>query len=228
MLLVGDSHAGAVAGGVFSAAERLGIAGLQITTSGYRPLLGYDKFGEEDKYRVTTRLVTQALDAHPEIRTVLVVGYWNQAVNDDTYLNAAGVRVPGSTAVQQGLGALMKKYPDRAFIFSTAPAVSKSFGASAAARAVLFGRDQRPAVPREQLLAMERTYKGILVDLASRPNGRLVDITSALCDASLCFGRVGKDLAYLDDNHLSEQGAQRISPILYQAFRSATTPPHGG
>ncbi len=49
-LVVGDSHANAIAPAIFEAAAVEGRAGFQLSDNGYRPLVGYLKVGEPDKY----------------------------------------------------------------------------------------------------------------------------------------------------------------------------------
>ncbi|PTQ13143.1 acyltransferase [Sphingomonas oleivorans] len=221
-LLVGDSHAGAVAGSVFEAAARKGLSGVQLSDSGYRPMPGFLKHGEQAKYAWMHKQLVRVLEERPSIRTVLVVIYWHQAVDSTEYYNAQGRRLSGRDGTSQGLTALVNAYPDRHFIFMTAPAMSMTFGANPAARAALFGYDYAPSVPLADFHAMEASYRPIMADLAQHANVDVMDITNLLCGAGGCSGLIGGQLAYRDNNHLSTAAARALIP----AFEAALTMSH--
>jgi peptidoglycan/LPS O-acetylase OafA/YrhL len=218
-VLVGDSHAGAVAGGIFEGARQAGLAGLQLTDAGYRPLFGLESLDEPDKYRWMNSMLERVLADHA-IRTVMIVGYWQQAVSRYRYRSAAGDVVSGGHALYSGLLQLTRRYPDRRFIVMTALPAASVFGASAAARASLFGRDIETAVPRDKFDTMTAKYSGALLALSREPNVDLLDITDSLCDAVRCSGKLGNQLAYRDDNHLTNSAALRLAPRFRDALLS--------
>ncbi|HEY3694523.1 acyltransferase family protein [Phenylobacterium sp.] len=214
-LMVGDSHAGALAHGVFEAARLESVSGYQLSDAGYRPIAPILKRGEQKKYAYMNRMLVGLLDGHPELKTVVVVVYWRQAMQD-SYIAPGGA--PASLA--GAFKALMRRYPERQFVFVEPPPMSPLFGASSAARAAQYHRPFQPDIPRREFETMEAAYMPILQALDSEPNGSVIDTTSALCDHRTCHGRVAGELAYRDDNHLSDAAALKLTPMLRSAFRT--------
>ena len=68
-LIVGDSHANALAAAIFQAGAEVGRAGYQISDNAYRPLLAYRKFGEERKYDYLNKLTKDSWIRRPKSRT---------------------------------------------------------------------------------------------------------------------------------------------------------------
>jgi peptidoglycan/LPS O-acetylase OafA/YrhL len=220
LLVIGDSHADALAQSVFEAADEAGHAGYQISDTGYRPLLGYAKVGEEAKYRYLNHLAVALLDSHPAVRTIVIPAYWHQAVSIDSYVDPTNARVAGAVAVEAGFGALLKRYPDRRFLFVLPSAHSLTFGGDAAARATMFGRTAfHPAIPRAIFEAEQADYAPILARLKRDPRVRVLRMSDALCDATVCHGDLAGALAYSDDNHPSYAAAERVKPALGRYLR---------
>jgi peptidoglycan/LPS O-acetylase OafA/YrhL len=203
-LVIGDSHADAVAAAVFEAAGVTGRSGYQITDTGYRPFIGFRKFGEIPKYQYLNTLTIAFLDGHPEIRDIILPLYWRQAVLVDSYLDENGRRVPGRIAAQQGLETLFARYPDKRFLVIASAANSPLFGGAIAARAAWFGRDFHPRVTRQDFEALQAKYTDILEDLGRNPQVTVLHLSGRLCDAQFCSGLLDDGRpAYSDDNHLS-------------------------
>jgi peptidoglycan/LPS O-acetylase OafA/YrhL len=216
-LLVGDSHAGAVAGGIFEGARQAGVSGIQLTEAGYRPVPSMISLDAPEKYSWMNGLLDEAL-RDPVIRTVIVVAYWQQAVNEYRYATPDGAEVPKATAIQLGLSSLARTYSDRRFLLMTAPPAATIFGASPAARALLFGKDVSTSIPRTTFDQMHARYDAVLRALDREPNIDVVDITDLLCDEARCAGYVGDQLAYRDDNHLTNAAALRLAPRFARAL----------
>jgi len=216
-LVVGDSHADAAAPAVFESARALHRSGYQIAATGYRPVIGYRKIGEPDKYAYLNRLTLELLDGHPEVKQVIIPMFWRQAVNVDAYLDERGERVSGAEAVEKGLAALARRYPERRFLLLLSSADSTLFGGETAARAVLFHHDAfTPVVPRSEFAAVEAVYAPVVRRLAALPNVSLASFADKLCDARVCHGTVNGQLAYSDNNHLSFTAAKLIEPDVQQ------------
>ena len=223
MLVVGDSHAEALASAAFEAAEAVGRSGYQLTDLGYRPVLGFRKHGEEEKYAYLNQLLTRLLAERPAIQDVIVAMYWHQAVNLDSYYNEGGAKVSGAQGVAKGLRELISRYPDKNFLLVLSPAHSLAFGGNAAARATLFGHEPfKPAVERVFFDAEERGYSAIVDSLASSDQRvAVVRLSDYLCDDVHCYGKLKDgEIAYSDDNHLSYAG----SKLLDAAFQQFLSP----
>ncbi len=181
-LLVGDSHAGAVAGGIFEGARRAGVSGIQLTESGYRPVPTLISLNEPEKYARMNVLLEEVL-RNPAIRTVIVVAYWEQAVTEYRYATPDGKEVAKESGIQLGLSSLARTYSDRRFLLMTAPPAATIFGASPAARALLFGKAISTSIPRGTFDQTQARYDAVLRALDREPNVDVVDITDLLCDA---------------------------------------------
>jgi peptidoglycan/LPS O-acetylase OafA/YrhL len=215
LLVIGDSHADAFAQTVFDAAAQAGRAGYQISDTGYRPLPGFEKVGEEVKYRYLNQLAVGLLDSHPAIHTIVVPIYWHQAVSVDSYRTPSGARVSGAAAVEAGLSGLLARYPGRRFLFVLPAAHSLAFGGSAAARAAWYGRTGfHPAVPRAAFDAEQAAYAPIVARLSHDRRVSVLRMSDLLCDAALCHGDFADGLAYSDDNHPSYVATERLRPAI--------------
>jgi peptidoglycan/LPS O-acetylase OafA/YrhL len=223
-VLVGDSHAGAAAGGVFAGASAAGVAGLQLSDSGYRPLLGLKNVDEPDKYEWMNRRLVEVL-RDPAIRIVVLVVYWDQALQY-RYRSMDGVALDSVDAVRSSLRKTVRAYADREFVLLSSPPTSAKFGANPAARAQLFHRTIEVAVPRSSYEDSRRTYMEILNDLAREPNVRVIDVAEVLCDSVVCSGMLDGEPAYRDSNHLTNKAALLLAPLIAAALqpRPAGTP----
>lgn len=219
MLVTGDSHAEAVAAAVFDAASQVRRAGIQLTDTGYRPVLGFRKIGEEDKYRYLNALLTQTLDHNPQIRQIVVPVYWHQAVGLDTYRDDAGTAVSGPEGMKRGLSSLFQHYPDRQFLLVLPAAHSLAFGGNAWARAKWYGHEPfTPTVDRASFDAEAREYDDVVKVLAQYPNVRTASFARLFCDRSLCRGSIDGHSLYYDDNHLSYFASKMLNDDLVRFF----------
>jgi hypothetical protein len=73
--------------------------------------------------------------------------------------------------------------------------------------------DASCGVPRARVDATLATSRGIIERVAGKlanPDLHLVDPTDALCDADVCHAKIGGNLMYRDDNHLSIAGSRYV------------------
>ena len=227
-ILVGDSHAGAVADSVFEAAKEAGISGYQLSDSGYSPTYVYTKWGEEEKFRFLNKRFTTVLDGESNIALVLIVVYWTQAILQNQYYDSEGNRVTGDVAVYEGIKALANRYPSRTFMLMEAPPHSPLFGAHVRAREMLFRHFVNEDVSTEAYRVMRMPYADILHRLAALPNVITLDIEPYICSTSICPAEMkGGALMYRDDNHLSVGGAEFLVPMFRKYFWPLRVAPTG-
>jgi peptidoglycan/LPS O-acetylase OafA/YrhL len=211
-LIIGDSHADALASVIFEAAVSARRAGYQITDTGYRPLIGYRKLGEEAKYAYLNALAGQLLRKSGSITHVIVPLYWRQATLKDRYIDESGAVISGLEGVENGLRALAAQYPGKQFLLVVSAANSPSFGGAVAARAAWYGRPFTPSVPTSSLLEARSAYQGVVSALAELANVSVLDLATKLCDAQVCRGMIAGRPAFSDDNHLAY-----ASTLLFEA-----------
>jgi peptidoglycan/LPS O-acetylase OafA/YrhL len=227
-LVIGDSHGDAAAPAVFEAASVVGRSGYQITATGYRPVIGFRKIGEPEKYAYLNKLTLNLLDHHPEIKDIVIPMFWRQAVSFDTYEDDGGKRFPGATAVENGLRSLAQRYPDRRFLLLLSSADSPLFGGDAAARAVMFHHTPFfPTVPRETFAEVEAAYAPVVQHLSALPNVSFASFAAKLCDDQFCHGMLNGSPAYSDTNHLSFAAAKLIEPDVERFLRMKAVPSEG-
>jgi hypothetical protein len=123
--LIGDSHAEALAPAVFGAADKFGVSGVQITSSGFMPMPGRRNLGINYSPDLTPEVLNW-LDRNTNIRTIIVTGYWLYEATSRTYRNLGTVFADDSydgsgmaynpKALQHALGRLAEHYPDRSFV----------------------------------------------------------------------------------------------------------------
>jgi peptidoglycan/LPS O-acetylase OafA/YrhL len=226
-VLLGDSHANALATSVFEAAREVGRSGYQISDTGWRPVIGFAKIGEQGKYLKLNAVTTELLDSHPEIRTIVLSAYWHQAVAQDRYVDGNGQTYTGHEAMRKGLQALLRKYPDKRVLLILPSAHSLSFGANAVARARWFGyADFAPKVSRAVFADEQAAYLPAVAALARMPRVRVIHLSRYLCDGSVCYGLLPDGSpAYTDDNHLSYKATQMLRPEIAAFLAETSTEP---
>lgn len=217
-LLVGDSHAGAAADSIFKVAQAQGIAGFQLTDSGFCPTFTYLNWRERSQSRSMNNALRQKLDNAPGINLVVVVAYWDQAIQSQ-YYGPDGDRVDGSVAVLEGIKAMAQRYPDKTFLLMEAPPHSPLFGAHVRAREILYQKTVDSNLSTSQYEALRAPYEGILRQLSALPNVHKLDIEQYVCSAHVCPSRLSDGtLLYRDDNHMSVAGADLLIPLFKKTF----------
>lgn len=221
-LMVGDSHGEAIAGGVFRAAETAGVAGLQITQSGWRPTGAWRRTGWEREYAGKQPQLVAAL-AHPAIRTVVIGIYWSSALGESYHLDDSTRLESGKRIVPQAIGELIRAHSDKHFILLGDVPTSPQFGAREQANALLFARPFTPKIPRAQFDAALAPVLRAIAPLRALPNVTSIDVGEQLCDKRWCYGVRGTETRYIDADHLTYDEAQRLAPLFAQAFQPATS-----
>ncbi len=221
-VLVGDSHAGSISGGVFAAAEQLGVAGYQFTHSGFRPLPGVFEIGKDRRNALADRFVA-FLKAHPEIKLVVMTGYWEVQATGQSYRHRDVVfrdaNYDGSgiaynrKSFADGLKRLLQAFPDRLFAIHDDVASGWTLDITYAVRvAHIRGMERLNSavfgMPRVAYEAQRARYIDILESVVrTAPNARIVSLSDVLCDAATCYGFRGGKLLYVNGDHLSGAGA---------------------
>jgi hypothetical protein len=174
-MLLGDSHAGAMAPGLFAAAAQAGRAGLQFTEAGYSPIVGYNKWGEVEKFHALNKRLLHLLETRDDISDVFIVVYWHQAIEKNRYWNESGGLIEGARAVPDGLIRLAQAFPDKRFVLVHAPPVGRNFGYHVEARKRLFGAQAEQVVSRTDYTAMRERYERILDEVDTLENVSMID-----------------------------------------------------
>ncbi len=226
-ILVGDSHADALSPAIFTAAEELNLSGYQYTNSGFRPLLGVEKQGDPD-WGAQARALVIFLEAHPSVETVYLTGFWEYQATGYSFRGGGhtfrdehydGTRTRyNATAMKNGLSRLAQTFPDRRFIILDDVPSGHEMDPERHVRNAMFSSDKHyldAGIHRDDAERQRAKYEPILVDLAHRhDNLEYRPVLAAHCIEDHCplFDN-GKAL-YRDGDHLSEDGALRLTPII--------------
>jgi len=211
-MLLGDSHAAAISSAVFAAASRLGLAGIQLTVPGYRPFLDFARRGYAGLDQDTDRRVTSTLDRHPNVKTVILLAHWRQAMGLGYVDQKTGRPVPDGE-LRLPLDALVEAYPDRDFVILEDYPISEDFGAQRFARQQRFGRPDSSTLPRIEHELSNAAVAAELADLARRRNVRIASLDDVYCDATTCPAMEDGRSLYRDADHVSLRGAIKAEPF---------------
>lgn len=216
--LIGDSHGEALAPGIFAAAEAAGVAGLQVTQSGWRPLHPWLRSEWEDADLGKAPQVRRVL-ADPAIRKVLLVVSWSSALGESYHREDSAVLAAGERVVPETLATLIRKHPGKHFVLVSEVPVSEAFGLREQAQADVFGRRFDPAVPRARQDEDNARIVRLLAPVTRLPNVSWLDLTPAMCDALRCPGARDGRSQYVDAGHVTPAYARSLAPVFAPAFR---------
>lgn len=220
LVLFGDSHASALAPGIRSLAERLGLGFGEMTKSSCHPLFGYAAEVQQRPWHWAECIAYQQaalahIERHPGIRTIVLAGFWSSA---DRGFRPAG-REPGtSVGLEQALVATIERL--RAMgrqvvlvqdvpLFRFDP-YARMVGHLIPARAAVAGwlgngvAGDFIGTPDEIIPAPAAAA----VSAAAHGRGvPLIDPARWLCGPAGCRYGTGDKLYYFDFQHLTLQGA---------------------
>lgn len=225
-VLVGDSHADSLSPALFGAAQILGLSGYQYTNAGFRPLLGVSKRGDP-AWEIEVATFVDFVAARPELRTIYITAYWQHQLTGYTYRHNGTIWVDdgydGSgtaynpIATRNGLRRLAAALPDRQIVLLDDVPTGEALHIPTQLRTQRFGLLQTDQIglPTAERDAQRRQFEPALQAVADEVSTISYQrIFDGLCDASLCPLFDGDTLLYRDGDHLSYQGALRLTPVL--------------
>ncbi|WP_428970325.1 acyltransferase family protein [Sphingomonas sp. Xoc002] len=235
--VVGDSHANSLVAGVRQIAQRRSLAIYQMTKSSCQPIIGYSRV--LDRYPMHHRecaafmaRVLSTVAAHPEIRILVLAGYWSSFVTQDRQgmvdrpsdpARREAWMVRQRQALAVGLrhtAEVLRKMGRQVVIVQDVPHFAiDPYGVALAdimpQRALVSNwldadpkhegvRDDR--LPRSRVIPDQA--RGVLAQVARQvPGVTLFDPTPALCSETGCRFRHAGHILYGDAHHLSRAGA---------------------
>jgi peptidoglycan/LPS O-acetylase OafA/YrhL len=229
-ILAGDSHAYALSDGLFAAARKRGLAGVQFTAPDFAPLPGRSSLdgAEED---TLSPILAAYLRRHPNIRTIVLTAFWSRNASGRDYRHPLTIytddRYDGSGAAynpiafHHALERFIKAFPDRKFIILDDVPSGAALHPREYAR-VLYasGSAPVPGLPRAIADAERASYEPVLQAVAAaNRNVVYVPLLRQLCGPNLCpiFLPNGV-LRYRDGDHLSRPGSESLAPALEVLF----------
>jgi peptidoglycan/LPS O-acetylase OafA/YrhL len=231
-VFAGDSHAGAISAAVFEAAARNGRSGYQYTGYGFRPLIGTFRRGYPEEGKNTERFVSFLKD-NPQIKTVLLTGYWLHQATGYSYRHHGDLWTDedydgtgtayNAKALRHGLDRLVTGFPDRRFLLLDDVPSGEVLDLRSAVRILWYDPDRSRdeiGLPATDYARQRKEWEPILADLSMRhDNVAYKPIFKAFCDPDLCPLFVNGQPMFRDGDHLSQAGAERLIPELQVLMR---------
>jgi peptidoglycan/LPS O-acetylase OafA/YrhL len=232
VLLWGDSHAGAFAPGVDSAAASAGLSGLQVNSPACAPLLGARRLDAEGSADCVANNndVLKLVAGHPELHTVVLIARWALLAEttrfgdeegapafladdkDDTASLANNRRVLAE-GLERTVTTLQRTRPGvRVILVGQAPEPGVN-AAKCLARAIHLKRPQERCRSVSEPMVRERLAyaDGVLRQVAGKTGAELFMLSDRMCAEGRCPTVEGETILYRDDDHLSPDGARLVA-----------------
>jgi peptidoglycan/LPS O-acetylase OafA/YrhL len=232
VLLIGDSHAGALYRGLAPAYAERSQAVMNLGEAGCVPFYDTETYSPGTRQKRDCRpIVNRVLDfatSSPGVRTIIL------AVRGPIYMDGRdfGDDTLGTRRILSWDRA--PRNASQAEMFAAAFRSTVSRLSASGKEIILFidwpelGFDPRSClprpvplfsyvrplcgVPRSQVDARNRSYREVIFEMKKEFSGLTVfDPLPYLCDATACYAMRGGHLMYRDDNHLSAAGATYLS-----------------
>jgi peptidoglycan/LPS O-acetylase OafA/YrhL len=232
-LVWGDSHARALAPALDTSAQREGMTGYLATRNACPPMLGVDRLNQTDCYDFNNKIMDH-IEAHPEWKTIILVGRWALSIGGERYkteegesvtlidMQSATPSVSNAIIFENGIDRTVNKLlklKRRVVIVSSVPEVGYDVPSSyfIAART---GRDVNGIIAPtfDEYLQRNSMVIDIMKKMRNRYNVQIIDPAEVLCDMSICKVVVDGQPLYKDGHHLSTFGSLYISDIFNPLF----------
>jgi peptidoglycan/LPS O-acetylase OafA/YrhL len=238
-LMWGDSHAGIFVNSVEEPAEKAGRAGLFSGVVSCPPLIGIAKDdnavddASDGKCTEVNERVLAVLEAHDEIKTVLLVGRWAYYANGGGYgqeshatlelWNAGGKRTSRAdnravfeAALEETLSTLTRWGKD-VYVLEQVPELESYTAANVAMAIVL---NEEPAVIRgmtehtlQSVDARQTSPTTVLTKFASNPKVHILRTRDQFCEGNTCSALKDGVPRYFDNNHVTTAAAIAMQPV---------------
>ncbi|AEG93307.1 acyltransferase family protein [Ramlibacter tataouinensis] len=220
MAFWGDSHMIAWAPALHASLREQGKAAVLFVTTGCAPLIEVDSLLTPSCLR-SANAVQQHLQAHPQLRSVVLAGFWSTYFRDEGPLRSVGpgLQLEGLEAARQALMHTLDwlhAHQRSTVLIGPVPVHDRSVPAALALERVT-GRDLL-----DSSLAQQRQAHAAFLQIAQQmpqgPQYRWVDPLGWLCNGGCTVVRDGVPL-YRDAHHLSLAGAMALKPRLDKALK---------
>jgi hypothetical protein len=211
VMIIGDSHAQALAGAFNIWLADSGRGGALAFHSGCMPVLGAGKAGCIKSMGSAIRMAEQS----SSVKEVILVSIWRQALpkGGQPFLGrwVPEAEVPAVFEAQlkktvTALEAAGKKVTIVDPLFAAPRSVPDTLAGNLA-----FGRDWAVNTPLAQ---HERTFAPVLAAMDRMPSVRRISLLSAFCDRKTCRAVVDGRPLFIDNNHLAQAHSAKVASII--------------
>ena len=225
-LVWGDSHAAALMPAVKDDAERFGIPVWLTSLSGCMPVLGVESRPQCQTFNQQTR----ALIEKQKVRDVVLAARWSLYLygEEDGDREHMTYRHESRAAAEQHLAdhlratvASLRAAGANVWLFKEIPLQRQGTIARLSSLAMV-GRSAlqvgRPiADHRERQQFIDQLFANLA---AADPHIHIIDPAPLLCTKGICRAAIDGFSQYKDENHLSDQGGERMKPLFAPIFLS--------
>ncbi len=233
-LLVGDSHARAIAPSVQASALRAGVTGIVVYRAACPILLEVHISSLCDSF---LEKMTDYIQAHPNFKTIILSSRWSLYADGARYKSEGGRLVhlfntrptsaqndTNATLFKLGLNRMVDKLRGmgrKVVIVSQIPEIGYNVP-SVLSIAERTGRDINKIIgpSMKEYFDRNKPVIPVMVSLAEKENVRVVHPWKLLCKQEKCLVAIKGRALYMDDDHLSNFGAQYISSIFDVVFQN--------
>ncbi|MFJ3482529.1 acyltransferase family protein [Pseudomonas sp. NPDC090202] len=223
-LVWGDSHAAALLPAIESDADRYGIPVWLASLSGCLPILGHETRQQCQDFNRNT---LEAIRTH-KIRDVVLAARWSLYLygEEDGDMQHVLYRNDSRPVAEQQLArdlsamvAAVRETGARVWLFKEVPLQRQGTVARLGSLAMVGRSAEKLGRP----LAEHRARQQFLATLFDRlsaqdPQVRVIDPAGLLCPAGICRAEFDGYSQYMDENHLSDKGGERMKPLLAPVF----------
>jgi len=230
----GDSHGNAVISSIAQSAAENDRSVMFFGTSGCPPFAGASRFGkhQEEPCRSFAKQVMQQIDQFPRSVPLVMVARFSayvegKTVNDDPTIligfngqrplaDIVARRTHYAQFLTQDLCSLAKTR--KVFVLLPIPEMNQDVPDYLAKSMIL---DRHPAdvsISRASYDTRNQVASGAIEAAASQCGVTLLDPTQYLCRNGRCMGSDGLMPLYIDGDHLSQRGSERLLPLFRTVF----------
>lgn len=228
--LIGDSHVGAIQDAFIDLAEEAGIGVVVATRPGCPPLVGIDSPTTANGCAAHYRSVYDQLASDGRIEAVVLVARWSLFSEERGY-DLGKIRTRddegrnGHAAFEAAFERTISEIGDGKTIFILGPIPEQhSYGLTRAALEKNSG-----LAPRFGVALQDHLDRTAFVDSQFQRWAKAGKIlyrspASAFCNSSQCLAAADGEVWYADDDHLTRQGALRLTPVFRDILSKAPGP----
>lgn len=205
-VVLGDSHAAAIAHGISKLAVDAGRGGVLSAADACAPMFSFPSGYLPTKIRcerAQNAIQSLVSDIHPD--RVILHAAWAKYYDHDAELF--------KTALEETLS-WFKARNIRVYLVGDTPGARDNVPISMAKR-IAFGLEPSLAFDYSEFVAKNAAVEGVLKDAAEKFDFVYVDLADRLCENARCPVEFGEYPLYWDDSHLSGNGAIYISRFLH-------------
>lgn len=213
-LILGDSHAWALAGGFSAFLERRGEAGSLLFAHGCMPVLGLG----EGTCQEFASSVLQYLTRDREIKTVVLVSIWRQVFEGESLLGPDATALRGDERIrvfhQQFRKTIQKLRASgkSVVIWESLPAAKRSVPRTLAWNRIS-GNPVDVSTTRQEHQRLFKFMTDAVSNNRAMLKGSIVPATT-LCPTDACLLEAGGSPLYFDNNHPSRSSAGYFSNLI--------------